>query len=458
MNPLPPNRKTLRPSGLQPDRQRHIRTRQLRECRADPTVTTVLTLPHSTTRSQPLQTRPLYQQAISALPTQSQTPASGSSPLGQKRTASQRSPSPSGGPPAKRRLADLPDRPRAMRDDKANPANVSAAARGTRLKTSLLDRVGPKAAANGLDPVQERIRSVTQRSMAPGPNVHNPHVVPNGPGGFNGPMDPNAMAMMMQPGFNPAMMNGGYPGGLEATMMAIQQFGQLAMQMGLVGGPMGMMGHAPMPGQSGYRNGGEGYRGEAGRNGAGMGRNGNGPNHNGAQRAPGASSILQAAGKSSNNPSVIAPTPITATAAPVVPHSPPRPSSPTLCKFVTNCTNPTCRYSHPSPVATMESGVVLSTEPCEKGVDCTDKDCIYAHVSKAAVAAAKSGIGNVHFVFSRFSCGVLTCRRHQHLHQLLLQRSPACRRLRASLTRAVLAPIVHTYTPRGNITGSPTTR
>jgi len=47
------------------------------------------------------------------------------------------------------------------------------------------------------------------------------------------------------------------------------------------------------------------------------------------------------------------------------------------------CTNALCRYSHPSPVATAESGVVLSNEACDKGKDCKDKDCIKSHISPA---------------------------------------------------------------------------
>lgn len=64
---------------------------------------------------------------------------------------------------------------------------------------------------------------------------------------------------------------------------------------------------------------------------------------------------------------------------------PERPQSPSLCKFGLKCTNALCRYSHPSPVATPESGMVLSKEFCENGVKCSDKDCIKGHVSPAAV-------------------------------------------------------------------------
>lgn len=69
---------------------------------------------------------------------------------------------------------------------------------------------------------------------------------------------------------------------------------------------------------------------------------------------------------------------------------PDRPQSPTLCKFGLKCTNAWCRYSHPSPVATAESGIVLSNEPCENGKACADKDCVKGHVSPAALNAGKN--------------------------------------------------------------------
>ena len=52
---------------------------------------------------------------------------------------------------------------------------------------------------------------------------------------------------------------------------------------------------------------------------------------------------------------------------------PPRPTSEELCKYGVDCKNAICRYSHPSPAATKESGLVLSKEVCEKGLDCDDK-------------------------------------------------------------------------------------
>ena len=90
-------------------------------------------------------------------------------------------------------------------------------------------------------------------------------------------------------------------------------------------------------------------------------------------------------------PPVVAPQPVQATPAPAPTQQrstyvpPERPQSPTLCKFNLKCTNPSCRYSHPSPVATQESGIVLSNDPCEQGRDCKDKDCVKAHVSPAAL-------------------------------------------------------------------------
>jgi hypothetical protein len=62
---------------------------------------------------------------------------------------------------------------------------------------------------------------------------------------------------------------------------------------------------------------------------------------------------------------------------------PERPGTPTLCKFATACTNPVCRYSHPSPAATAETGLVLSVEACENGIKCVDKDCTKSHPSPA---------------------------------------------------------------------------
>ncbi|KAH8917844.1 hypothetical protein BT69DRAFT_1354391 [Atractiella rhizophila] len=70
--------------------------------------------------------------------------------------------------------------------------------------------------------------------------------------------------------------------------------------------------------------------------------------------------------------------------------TPPLPSKPTetqLCTFNTECKKPHCPYSHASPVATKESGLVLSEEACPKQLDCADKDCSLSHVSPAQKSA-----------------------------------------------------------------------
>jgi hypothetical protein len=64
-----------------------------------------------------------------------------------------------------------------------------------------------------------------------------------------------------------------------------------------------------------------------------------------------------------------------------------KPASTAICKHGVKCNNARCRDSHPSPVATAESGVVLSTEVCDKGPggsECKDQDCTKSHISPAA--------------------------------------------------------------------------
>merc|ERR1712225_62726 len=62
---------------------------------------------------------------------------------------------------------------------------------------------------------------------------------------------------------------------------------------------------------------------------------------------------------------------------------PKTPTSEELCKYGVDCRNAICGYSHPSPAATKDSGLVLSKEVCEKNLNCTDKDCPKSHVSPA---------------------------------------------------------------------------
>lgn len=62
---------------------------------------------------------------------------------------------------------------------------------------------------------------------------------------------------------------------------------------------------------------------------------------------------------------------------------PKKPELEAICKHGVECTKPQCGFSHPSPVATKESGLVLSSEACEKQLACEDPDCPKSHVSRA---------------------------------------------------------------------------
>ncbi|KAJ7287225.1 hypothetical protein C8J57DRAFT_1283255 [Mycena rebaudengoi] len=328
----------------------------------------------------------VYQQAISqALPT--------TSPSGQKRSASARSPSPNQS--NKVRRTDLPTGPRAMLRDgqTSNPR-------------SLLDRVGGPSGGGqmrnnnnnnnygGQDDIQSRIDNI----------VH------------NGTPE-QQQAMMMSAGFpmgmdmmNPAMTN---PLMLQEMMMnQMALMAQMASTMGIINPTTGQFGGGPgfgMPGDmSMYPGGGmdnNGFQGPMSGNGNPNGRGRGSGRGRGVGRGGGrggaAPSVPKPAVDSQSGPStsngashaipIVAPTPTPA--APTPPATggftgyvlPERPQSPTLCKFGLKCTNAHCRYSHASPVATPESGVVLSNEACEKGKDCKDKDCIKAHVSPAVL-------------------------------------------------------------------------
>lgn len=346
---------------------------------------------------------PLYQQALSS-----------TLGHGQKRTASVRSPSPTGHGPSKTRRMDVPTGPRAMQSG-GSRSEASPGASGR----SLLDRVGGR---NGVQPpyargdeIQARIDAVTNGGIPPSGATPDPGMMmgfQNGVGMDMTAANVNANSMMLQEMMmnqmalmaqmatsmgmlNPAtgqMMGGGFPG---------MQQGDMGMYQG--GGAFGQ-GQAQAQGVNGRgRGGGRGGRGRGG----GPGRGG----FIGASPAPSSESPtptqtqVQPQPPSETNttqpvePSVpiVAPTPTPASVQqpPLVqqqriPYSlPERPQSPTLCKFGTKCTNSQCRYSHPSPVATAESGVVLSTDACEKGKDCKDKDCIKSHVSPAVNVPGK---------------------------------------------------------------------
>ena len=320
---------------------------------------------------------PLYHQAISqALPNQS--------PTAQKRTASARSPSPSVQTPNKSRRTDLPSGPRAMRDARQS---------GPSGPRSLLERVGPRSTGNTFprpDNIQNNI---------PGPgDMDMQAALAAGfvPPGMNG-MDMNAMAAaQMAP--NPIllqemMMNQMAMMAQMATSMGMMnpgQFGGFPMQpgaqdVGMYGGPGGFNG----PPVGGTPN-----RGRAGGKGtySGLAR-GNATSHLTITESvssdgppPPAPQLVEAPAPTSIP--TVAPTPATPQPTRLNFAVPERPQSPTLCKFSLKCTNPHCRWSHPSPVATPESGMVLSNEPCEQGKDCKDKDCIKSHISPAAVNPA----------------------------------------------------------------------
>lgn len=344
---------------------------------------------------------PLYQQALS-------------STLGhaQKRPASLRSPSPTGHGPSKTRRVDVPTGPRAMQ---GGGSRGEAGASGR----SLLDRVGARNGAHPPyargDEIQARIDAVTNGGVPPGGATPDPGMMmgfQNGVGMDMTAASVNANTMMLQEMMmnqmalmaqmatsmgmlNPAtgqMIGGGFPGMPQ---------GDIGVYQG--GGAFGP-GQAPAQGVNGRgRGSGRGTRGRGG----GPGRGGyigaspaptpESPTLTQTQVQPQPASEVNATQPVEPSVPIVAPTPVPAsTQQPPsaqqqrIPYAiPERPQSPTLCKFGTKCTNSQCRYSHPSPVATAESGVVLSTDACEKGKDCKDKDCIKSHVSPAVNAPGR---------------------------------------------------------------------
>lgn len=277
---------------------------------------------------------------------------------------------------------------------------------------SLLDRMGPSRnhPPHVHDEIQARIDNIT------GPSTPDMMMMGAGGGGFpmNGMSGMDMAAMSMQ---NPMMIQ-------EMMLSQMALMAQMAGAMGILNpAAMGMNGQFPgqpgMGGDMGMMNGGmnggphqgsdgrgrgRGRGGSRGVGGRGRGGHASGPSNaahdavvNGTQ--PSSSFVAEP------TPAIVAPTPVQppttgAHSAPVTAPQltsslsqqgrtgaapPERPQSPTLCKFSLKCTNATCRYSHPSPVATPESGVVLSNEACDKGKDCKDKDCIKAHVSPAVL-------------------------------------------------------------------------
>lgn len=297
---------------------------------------------------------------------------------------------------------DLPTAPRAMQRE--NGPNSSR---------SLLDRMGPSRHAPHVhDEIQARIDNIT------GPSTPDMMMMPAGP----------AFPMNGMPGMDMGAM-GGMNNPIMIQEMMLNQMALMAQMAGAMGilnpAAMGMNGQFPgQPGMSGdmvmmnggingmphqgndIRGRGRGRGGSRGVGGRGRGGYTSGPN-NLASETPVTGTHASSTAAPVPSPAAAAPTSAQTAAlvtrsAPVsapqiTPSSsqgriavsvPERPQSPTLCKFGPKCTNPTCRYSHPSPVATPESGLVLSNEACEKGKDCKDKDCIKAHVSPAVLKPA----------------------------------------------------------------------
>ncbi|KAG7449670.1 uncharacterized protein BT62DRAFT_928398 [Guyanagaster necrorhizus] len=318
----------------------------------------------------------LYHQALSqALPS-----------TAQKRSAPARSPSPSH--PSKIRRTDVPTGPRAMLREGPSPNS-----------RSLLDRVGgrngPTQNGYSQDDIQARIDNITN---TPDANM----MMAAGFPGMNG-MDMNAMAASGMG--NPLMLQ-------ELMMNQMALMAQISGMMGpgqfnapsfpMQNGMSGDMNMFQNGGMNGFQNGPQGMNGNTRGRGSGRGRgNGRGrgghtPSLSGPKSAEGISEA-----ESAQQVPIAVPTPSLATQSKSIHVAassgasqqqlgyvyPERPQSPTLCKFGLKCTNPHCRWTHPSPVATVESGVVTSTEACEKGKDCKDKDCVKAHVSPAVLTA-----------------------------------------------------------------------
>ena len=299
---------------------------------------------------------------------------------------------------------DLPTAPRAMQRD---PSGVPQAS-----SRSLLDRVGGPAgrntAASGTnqkhDEIQARIDNIVNNApesnmlMGGGFPMNGMEMNPMAAANMGNPlmlqeMMMNQMALMAQMASSMGMLN---PATGQFVTPGFPMQGVMPPDMGMFQGGMNNAMQGPISMVNGRGRGG-------GRGGRGSGRGRGGPASTSGPTTPKSSEVPASDIPSipTKQPVFAAPTPTLATAivpipsiaptATVTPQQripyavPERPQSPTLCKYGLKCTNAHCRYSHPSPVATPESGVVLSNEACEKGKDCKDKDCIKAHVSPAAL-------------------------------------------------------------------------
>lgn len=279
---------------------------------------------------------------------------------GQKRPASARSPSP--GHSHKVRRTEPPTGPRAMGSQFDSPTP------GPR---SLLDRVGGPT-RNTQNTAPETAMMAQMESMGASPEqaaMMNQMMAAGAfPPGMGGGMDMNAMGGMMG---NPLMLQ-------EMMMNQMAMMAQMASSMGILNPATGQFQNNGFPNQpqDGQQNG--GFTNGRGR--------GSGRGVRGGRGRGGSSHVTGAVGQEPDTPhAIVAPTPTTSSSPAATFSLPERPQSPNLCKYGVKCTNAHCRWSHPSPVATTESGIVLSNEPCVNGKNCKDKDCVKSHVSPAVL-------------------------------------------------------------------------
>lgn len=342
----------------------------------------------------------LLQSALSGInpPTAPSALRQNTSPSAQKRLASARSPSPSANGPNKSRRTDTPTGPRAMAERHDRHAPSPGANQGGR---SLIDRVGGHARRgnfNGghgglshaqVSQIQAKIDGIT--GSQPNAMINLPQVAM--------PMNPPPMNFTMQ---EMMLMNWDMMRQMANTlgMLAPNAMGSVP-PMGAFGMPQQVPGFVPpmgIPPQQGH---GMMNRGSPNRGGGQMGGRGRG--HSKPSGAPAQDSLA------TSTPSVapgVPPAAAPPSAPPAQPISqqpartpaqesaptanynlPLRPGTPSLCKYGLKCTNAQCRFSHPSPVATVESGVVLSTEFCTQGKDCKNKHCTLGHVSPSVITS-----------------------------------------------------------------------
>ncbi|KAF7293446.1 hypothetical protein MIND_01122100 [Mycena indigotica] len=207
------------------------------------------------------------------------------------------------------------------------------------------------------------------------------------------PTPEQQQAMMMSAGF-PMVMDMSVMNGMvnplmlqEMMMNQMALMAQMASTMGIINPATGQFGGgfndpAAFQGQPGMEGGFHGGPQNGRGRGGGRGRGRGGPPSSGPKPMAAENAAIPIVAPTPAPPPAVAPAPTGGLTGYILPE---RPQSPTLCKFGVKCSNAHCRWSHPSPVATAETGVVLSNEACENGKECKDKDCVKAHVSPAVL-------------------------------------------------------------------------